>query len=90
MLGIRAINERRGSAHDVRLGMPKPWMAVHAVPAVKPRRVPGCLQLLDLRFARTNGGADNEEVRNIALTKCKDETSLIKIPTLGQFVHGCE
>ena len=61
----------------------------------RPRRegleeVGGCLQLLDLRFVRTNGGADNEETRNIALTKCKDETSLIKIPTLGQFVHGCE
>ena len=37
-------SERRGSAHDVRLGMPKPWMAVLAVPAVKlPKGVTGCL-----------------------------------------------
>ena len=58
-------SERRGSAHDVRLGMPKPWMAVLAVPAVKlPKGVTGCLQLLDLQFLSTDSCTDSEEAGN--------------------------
>ena len=46
----------------MRLGMPKPWMAVLAVPAVKlPQGVTGCLQLLDLQFLSTDSCTDSEE-----------------------------
>ena len=65
VVSIRASGERRGSAHDVRLGMPKPWMAVLAVPAVKlPQGVTGCLQLLDLQFLSTDSCTDSEEAGN--------------------------
>ena len=59
--------------------MPKPWMAVLAVPAVKlPQGVTGCLQLLDLQFLSTDSCTDSEEAGNSRTHQMQSRNSLDK------------